>query len=525
MEIVLSKATYLADPIVKKFSDYLSRLFDNEIEFTHGYYHVKNRKEYLFKSIKDALIQYNWNGTYQENKIKLDSFSENLKKALHQNDPILAYSTSVNVLSWGGVLNGNKDTIQELYQDGILINTYKKISGTFTKESIHLDELKDIPMNSGFTKIYSLLLNDFVIYDSRVGAALGLLVSSFLEINDFEKVPASLNFAYGVKKGENGYSSRNPSKGKFQFEKLNNNNVLHSLNNLKANWILADAFKNHKTKTFSSLREIEAALFTIGYSVVESKIPATKSKKSIDTVKENEAPIWLKLRNTVENLSGKFTATELKNKYGELYGEFNQTTLNTYIVAFTVNNKSRIHYSYNKKPRICHVEFDFLYRNEDNTLEKFNKEKHGEWFIQLNADGELEIANKSESNKQEPAIDSNRKDKKVNKRELDLNEIPSGLSWSANIEFALTFNAIDYLGSAEIALNLANEIEANFWQTGRINEDLEIEVLRSILNTYVNLKRFDVHNTPSYRDAEFMKAIVQAIYKEKHASLWDNYGE
>ena len=171
------------------------------------------------------------------------------------------------------------------------------------------------------------------------------------------------------------------------------------------------------------------------------------------------------------------------------------------------------------------MEFDFLYRNEDNTLEKFNKENQGEWFIQLNASGELEIANKSKSNKQEPVIDSNRKDKKVNKRELDLNEIPSGLSWSANIEFALTFNAIDYLGSAEIALNLANEIEANFWQTGRINEDLEIEVLRSILNTYVNLKRFDVHNTPSYRDAEFMKAIVQAIYKEKHASLWDNYGE
>lgn len=29
-------------------------------------------------------------------------------------------------------------------------------------------------MNSGFAKLYSLIIDDFVIYDSMVGAALGL---------------------------------------------------------------------------------------------------------------------------------------------------------------------------------------------------------------------------------------------------------------------------------------------------------------------------------------------------------------
>ena len=34
-------------------------------------------------------------------------------------------------------------------------------------------------MNAGFVKIYSVLLDSCVIYDGRVGAALGLLVRQF----------------------------------------------------------------------------------------------------------------------------------------------------------------------------------------------------------------------------------------------------------------------------------------------------------------------------------------------------------
>ena len=36
-------------------------------------------------------------------------------------------------------------------------------------------------MNAGFVKIYSLLCDDCVIYDGRVGAALGLLTRQFCE--------------------------------------------------------------------------------------------------------------------------------------------------------------------------------------------------------------------------------------------------------------------------------------------------------------------------------------------------------
>ncbi len=36
-----------------------------------------------------------------------------------------------------------------------------------------------IIMNSGFTKIYSLLIDIYIIYDGRVGAALGLLARQY----------------------------------------------------------------------------------------------------------------------------------------------------------------------------------------------------------------------------------------------------------------------------------------------------------------------------------------------------------
>ena len=60
-------------------------------------------------------------------------------------------------------------------------------------------DIKDeiIIMNSGFTKIYSLYINDFIIYDSRVGAALCYLVKLYCIEQKQGGVPSLLKFAYG----------------------------------------------------------------------------------------------------------------------------------------------------------------------------------------------------------------------------------------------------------------------------------------------------------------------------------------
>jgi hypothetical protein len=131
-------------------------------------------------------------------------------------------------------------------------------------------------MNSGFTKIYSLYIDDFIIYDGRVGAALGLLVRMFCEDSKFKAVPVELAFAWGKGK-ESIYQNscenrRNPSKESYRFPELLNNSKRHIENNIRANWLLREIIDKTKSK-FSNLdnsiqmRALEAALFMIGYDV------------------------------------------------------------------------------------------------------------------------------------------------------------------------------------------------------------------------------------------------------------------
>ena len=49
-------------------------------------------------------------------------------------------------------------------------------------------------------KIYSLLCDDCVIYDGRVGAALGLLTRQFCEATGHTEVPSALELAFGTPK-------------------------------------------------------------------------------------------------------------------------------------------------------------------------------------------------------------------------------------------------------------------------------------------------------------------------------------
>ena len=134
------------------------------------------------------------------------------------------------------------------------------------------DDFSEILMNSGFTKIYSLLMDNFVIYDSRVGAALGLIIKEFLTEKNILKIPKELNFAYGnarpTKGDNNTKNKRNPSTETYKFSVLRNNNIHHTINNIKANWLLREIADNSIFKQEENpIRTLEAALFMIGYSV------------------------------------------------------------------------------------------------------------------------------------------------------------------------------------------------------------------------------------------------------------------
>lgn len=146
-------------------------------------------------------------------------------------------------------------------------------SNTLYLTKISFDET--ILMNSGFTKIYSLFLDNFIIYDGRVGAALGLLVSSFCKENELSNIPQSLILAYGdarPTKLDTGLNRRNPSLEIYQFPRLANNALRNTEYNLKANWLLKEIIEKTDTKFKKldesiQLRAFKSSLFMIGYNV------------------------------------------------------------------------------------------------------------------------------------------------------------------------------------------------------------------------------------------------------------------
>ena len=179
------------------------------------------------------------------------------------------------VLEWGGVTRGNVDRINA-FGDGI-VSYFKDCQQRISPLSFDTeDAYDDIIMNAGFTKIYSLLMDDFIIYDSRVGAALGLLVRQYCQEQQLRAVPPSLRFAYGnsrpTKSDVKGAPNRrDPGNVIYKFPLLRKDSF-HTRQNLMGSWLLKELLYIYPSKFSNMPKEIqlrarEASLFMVGYDV------------------------------------------------------------------------------------------------------------------------------------------------------------------------------------------------------------------------------------------------------------------
>lgn len=280
----MNKTTYLKNADVVNFVEWILPKIDTPGNFKHEYINLRPRKEWSCNSIYNAYENYRWGfkctlpnnefregDCYQQSEAVLNIISEGLKDSLRAGNAkdLLAYCTSA--LKWGEVTRVNVQTLQNMNN---IVTYFEETIIELSPETANINSNFDgIHMNSGFTKIYSFLMDDFVIYDSRVGAALGYLVRQFLEEKEILKIPDVLDFAYGnarPAKAEKGLvNRRNPSYERYVFKALNNNPKRHIKNNIYANWLLkkiAERSREFK-KEENSLRKLESALFMIGYSV------------------------------------------------------------------------------------------------------------------------------------------------------------------------------------------------------------------------------------------------------------------
>lgn len=286
----MTREQFCKSPNVQEFIKWLSERMDQENSFLHRYVSIKSKKDWMCHSIYSAYENYTWNfscidkigtkikgSSFLESKRVLDGISKDLQESLSNGNDADCLSSCRQILEWGGVTHKNLEKIRLMEKR---CDYFKEAINIFeTENDLEYYSNAKLLMNSGFTKIYSLIVRDFVIYDSRVGAALGLFVRNFCEDTDRVKIPDELRFAWGDKRqgsscnSNNMKNPRNPSYNDYKFPKLMYNNKLHINNNIRANWLLKETLQRTKSKfnlleERDALRALESALFMIGYEVV-----------------------------------------------------------------------------------------------------------------------------------------------------------------------------------------------------------------------------------------------------------------
>ena len=279
---LLNKDEYLLlDQDVRAFVDWLAAEL-GQPRTRHSYVTAR-RKVFSFDGLACALSQYEWPfsskqrpvhlTTYAYNERVLSRLAREVRQAFAATDEPALVKTCVEIFKWGGVSAHNIEWIQT--NSASLLNEIQTVSRRLQSDDDSLATLQPIRrFNSAMSKVYALLLPAFIIYDSRVAAALTWFVAHWCRHTRRREVPASLAFACMPAKEASTArvrKLRNPSAGALTFPQMNSDKARHAHWNMRASWLLertihltdSDAFKGAS----QPLRALEAALFMWGYDV------------------------------------------------------------------------------------------------------------------------------------------------------------------------------------------------------------------------------------------------------------------
>lgn len=278
----MTKSTYLRQTDVQEFIQWLAENLETSL-FAHQYVDRRSKRQWQCASLFDAYKKYDWGfsaipelevekgSSFEANHIALDAIQKELKQALGDADNEALLQAAKSLMAWGGVTNGNNKWLE--INKELLVDTF-----TDTKEALHagcVDHLTGaLRFNAGFTKLYALICDDLIIYDSRVAAALGWLVVKYCQETQRSKVPELLRFPWAAAKEASttvNPKNRCPKSGTLRFPGLRSG-VHHAQWALRASWLL-EKMLGMSDSSFNllvpqvRLRAVEAALFMIGYDL------------------------------------------------------------------------------------------------------------------------------------------------------------------------------------------------------------------------------------------------------------------
>lgn len=233
------------------------------------------------ESLGQAAKHYSWTMT----EPSFEELSRDLLSALTTKNETSCLSICQKIFKWGGVARKKSDhsnqwVIQAAKTSKLcssILRAVDLLTPTCTESLEEFDGINLI-MNSALTKVYAAAdpTNKTVIYDGRVGAALGLLVRKMLEERSVNNVPEDLMFDWGPPSSRKAAKlrTRDPSFGTWKFNQIPNTSQNAQADKRRANLsritnrLLSNAtgLLNSAGKNVAPI-ELERALFMIGYDV------------------------------------------------------------------------------------------------------------------------------------------------------------------------------------------------------------------------------------------------------------------
>lgn len=311
--MTLNHATFVEKPHVKGFIAYLSRViggalplgfsvgfsrnklpagFEQNFPGSIGVRHDGGPVYIVFaQTLEDLFLMYWWNRRgYVENNEALDRVSTAIRDAVNGENGADSHELAIHacheVMKWGFgegrrpyTANMNWANRQNKELAHVLRTGRKSLSANNPNIDAFGEGLESSPkMNAGWTKYYALALPHHIIYDGRVGAALGFLARRYLESlpchEQPDGVPDELGFLWANGDGEN--KLRDPSSGRYKFGRLYGGRYgskAWARVNLQANWVLLRAIGASQARWCdgqAGLRKLEAALFMLGYDLSQA---------------------------------------------------------------------------------------------------------------------------------------------------------------------------------------------------------------------------------------------------------------
>ena len=223
--------------------------------------------------LADAVSKYSCSGkSFSENNAELNKFAVDLQSAIRRDCNRDACAILRAIMHWGGVdnIHRQKRTFEWIERNADEVCTKLSTAIDLIKdERASLDSFDGVNllMNSTMTRIVSLADPEqtLVIYDGRVGGALGFFVARFTEEREIEQYEVADQLLFAVDRE----AKRSPETKRIHFPALfgKDRDRCHASMVRRASRLIRQVAKECQAST----REIEAALFMWGYNVAEEQ--------------------------------------------------------------------------------------------------------------------------------------------------------------------------------------------------------------------------------------------------------------